>query len=92
MPVTVIAPTTNAVTSRSFKVIANRLPLGVSAFGLADAEEVVIHKDPGDGVFRALTDTSATMTATEPDTVIEATGTYKLVKTATAGDAGASIG
>lgn len=92
MPNLIISEQLGAVTSLPFKVKAIDLPLGVSSTGLDGAEEVVIHRKQADGSFRALSDATATMTATEPDTVIEATGTYRLVKAATVGNAGASIG
>lgn len=89
MPSIILPVGSGAAESRPFKVKAHQLPLGVSAFDFDGAEELVIHRDQGDGVFRALTDASATMTSADPVTVIEATGTYKLVRDA--GTAGGSL-
>lgn len=91
MATQIIAPVTGAVTSAAFYVEPGRT-IKISATGLAGAETVTVHAETGAGVFAALTDTSAILTATAPVSSIVAGGSYKLVKTATVGASGAYIG
>lgn len=92
MPLNKVGPTTLQAESEVIVVRASDCPMGVSAFGLAGTEEVVIHRDIGNGTFSALAETDATLTESNPYTTINASGSYKLVKTATAGLAGAAVG
>jgi len=86
-----IQATTAAAASKPFRVEATE-SVGVKAYGLAGAETVKIQVDQGDGNFQDILDASGTLTATEYQTRIVASGTYRLVKTATIAAAGASAG
>ena len=91
MSIVLITARTAAFTSAAFTVYPGEGPRGFSAFGLAGAETVTLQRDDGSGTFVSLSDTDAILTATAPRSSILATGTYRLIKTATAGAAGASI-
>lgn len=91
MPNILISAQTAAYTSMKFVVATGLVQRGISAWGLAGVETITIYRDRGDGTMVALTDTASILTATLTGTSIIATGTYQLVKTVTAGAAGASI-
>jgi len=86
-----IQATTAAATSNPFRVEATE-SVGVKAYGLTGAETVKIQVDRGDGNFQDLLDASGTLTATAYQSTITASGTYRLVKTATDAASGASAG
>lgn len=90
MPEVRIISQTAAAESEPFTVRGPDLPLGVRSWGLSGTEEIAIHEDRGDGVFRALTETDSILSATNQDTSILASGRYKLVKPITASPSGAS--
>lgn len=87
----IIPKTTAAATSNPFRVIAG-MPVAVRAFGLAGAETAKIQISRGDGTetYDDITESSGTMTSTEPQTSIVAGGLFRVVKTATASAAGVS--
>lgn len=88
----IIPKTTEAFTSKPFRVIAG-MPISVRAFGLAGAETVKIQISRGDGTeqFDDILAESGTLTSTAYQAAIETGGLFRLVKTATAAAAGASI-
>lgn len=86
-----IQSTTLTATSKPFNVKADE-SVGVIAYGLATSETVKIQVDRGDGEFQDILDASGTLTATAYQSSITASGTYRLVKTATAAASGASAG
>lgn len=86
-----IQSTTAVEASKPFRVEAAE-SVGVIAYGLATDETVKIQVDRGDGEFQDILDASGTLTATAYQSSITASGTYRLVKTATAAASGASAG
>lgn len=90
MPRMRLLPTTSAAVSNPFAVRGDE-NLSVVSAGLAGAEEAVVQIHNGSD-FVDLTDSSATMTATEPSTQITAGGLYRIRKDATAGEASVVVG
>jgi len=86
-----IEATTAAATSKPFRVEATE-SVSVKAYGLAGAETVKIQIDRGDGEFQDILAVSGTLTSAEYQSSIIASGTFRLVKTATAAASGASAG
>lgn len=90
MPNQLIAPgSAGAKDSDPFVVNPAEAPRGFSATGLAGAETVTVCRDNGGGTFVALTDTSAILTLSNPQSSIIASGRYLLRRSA--GSAGAYI-
>lgn len=88
----IIEPTTAAVPSpQPFMVARGGSPVSVSVYGLTGAEQVVIQKKRGDGTFADLTEDSAVLTVSQPNTSIVASGIYRTPKPVTAGAAGVDI-
>ena len=86
----VIAATTEAKESHPFTVQRGER-VGFKAYGLAGAETVKLQVMNGDDSWSDVIDASGTLTATAYQNTITASGKYRLVKTATAGVAGADI-
>lgn len=89
MPDIRIPATTEAAESKPFEVRGYDLPMGVSGWGFTGTDQVVIHRNNGNG-FVALTDADSIIDADAPNTSITSTGLYKLVKAGTDGAVGAS--
>lgn len=83
-----IKATTSAETSNPF-VVQRGERVGVTAFGLAGNETAKLQRDNGNGQFADVID-NGTMTATDYQVTIVASGTYRAVKSSTASPAGVS--
>jgi hypothetical protein len=86
----IIVATTEAKASNPF-VVQRGESVGVSAYGLATDETAVIQRLNSSGSWSDILDESGTLTATEYQTTISASGTYRVNKSATAGLAGVDI-
>lgn len=86
----IIEPTTAAKDSQPF-VVQRGETVGLSADGLAGAEVAVIKKLNSSGVFRDVVGDGSSMTATDPDVRIIASGTYLVSKAATASASGVRL-
>jgi hypothetical protein len=86
----VISARTAAATSHSFAVQRGET-VGVTAYGLDDAETVTIQKQNGDNTWSNCVGDGAVLTATVYQSRIQASGIYRLVKTLTVAAAGADI-
>lgn len=86
----IIQATTSAITSGPFVVLRGQT-VGVSAYGLAGVEEAVIQRFNSNHTWTDIEDASGTLTATDTQTSITASGTYRVSKDATAGLAGVDI-
>lgn len=90
MPRMRLIPTTSAAVSNPFAVRGDE-SLSVAANGLAGAETAVIQIHNG-VEFVDLTDASATVTATDPTTTINAAGLYRIRKGVTVAAASVIVG
>lgn len=85
-----IEGTTGAKISNPF-VVQRGETVGVSAYGLGVGETAVIQRLGGNGEFVSIIDSSGTLTDTEYQTKITASGTYRVSKTVTVAKAGVDI-
>ena len=86
----IIEATTEGNASNPFVVQRGEV-VGVKAFGLAGSETAVIQTLNSSGTWSDILDPSGTLTATAYQSRIQASGTYRVRKSATAGLAGVDI-
>lgn len=85
-----IEGTTSAKLSNPFIVQRGQI-VGLSAWGLGVGETAVVQRLNGDNSWTDITDPSGTMTDTEFQIKVNASGTYRVSKAATAARSGVDI-
>lgn len=86
----IIEAKTAAEDSEEFLVLRGET-VGVSAYGLAGAEEVKVQRKNGDGTFRNTAGAGSVMTVSAPNVSIAASGIYRVSKPVTVGLCGVDI-
>lgn len=86
----IIEATTDAKSSQPF-VVQRGQTVGVKAYGLALAETAVIQTLGSNNVWQDVIGASGTLTATAYQSTINASGTYRVSKSATAALSGVDI-